>query len=497
MTDGARPKNVLLIMTDQQRWDTLGCYGAPTCRTPHIDALAARGVRFDAAYTPTSPCSPARAALFTGLYPHKNHVPMNGGNLNREVPNLAGELGGAGYQLGYAGKWHVDQAHVPSEYGFAGKDFPGYGYPPTDDLIPGLRYMQRISMPPHYKEYLDSRGLEVPQMLKAFYGDNPGKQNQEMYALQSGTVEQSFEGMVAEFTIDLLKQFAEGAKSGGRSVQHKPFFIWANFWGPHTPCFIPEPYYSMYDPQQIPEEPNFCETWENKPAAHDIYQRIWGLRNIGWEGWREIVARYWGYCTMLDDLTGRMLQTLEELGLADDTVVIYTTDHGDQMGAHGLIEKGPFAYEESWRLPMVVAHPDCEQPGSACEDLVYLTDLTPMILECAGLTAPDVPDNDSILPQVLGRDGGPQRESVYGAFYGHMVPAPFRFVCTHRFKLVFNVCDRGELYDLEEDPYELENRIDDPVMADVKAQLLEMMGEHIDRLGDPIRNQFEMLRHVY
>ena len=97
-------KNVLLIMTDQQRWDTLGCYGAPTCRTPNIDGLAERGVRFDAAYCPTSPCSPARAALFTGLYPHHNGVLANGGIVNPEMPNLAGELSGAGYNLNYSGK---------------------------------------------------------------------------------------------------------------------------------------------------------------------------------------------------------------------------------------------------------------------------------------------------------------------------------------------------------------------------------------------------------
>ena len=175
--------NILLIMTDQQRWDTLGCYGAPQCRTPNLDRLASRGVRFSTAYTPTSPCSPARAALFTGLYPHKNHVLVNGGILNAEVPNLGGELEKVGYNLGYAGKWHVDQAKVPSEYGFVGKDFPGYGYPPTHGFIEGLRYMQRIPMPPHYNKYIEDKGLEPPKVLEAMYGDNPGKQNQEMYAL--------------------------------------------------------------------------------------------------------------------------------------------------------------------------------------------------------------------------------------------------------------------------------------------------------------------------
>ena len=148
-------QNILLILTDQERWDTLGCYGAPTCRTPHIDGLAERGVRFDSAYCNTVPCSPSRAALFTGLYPHKNHVLQNGGEVNTDVPNLATDLGGAGYNLGYAGKWHVDNPKNPTDWGFEGKDFPGYGYPVTGGLVEGLRFggAQRRSIP-HYADYL-------------------------------------------------------------------------------------------------------------------------------------------------------------------------------------------------------------------------------------------------------------------------------------------------------------------------------------------------------
>jgi arylsulfatase A-like enzyme len=411
MPQADRP-NILLIMTDQHRFDTLGSYGAPTCRTPHLDALAARGVRFNAAYTPTSPCSPARAALFTGLYPHKNHVPANDGIVNPELPTLAGELGRAGYNLGYAGKWHVDHAKLPSDYGFHGKDFPGYGYPPTDGLIEGLRFGQWRNRPPHYRDYLAERGIEPPKVLEAFYGDNPGKHNQEMYALQSGDLESTFEYMVSEFTIDLLRQFADPGQGEGQPAKGRPFFVWTNFWGPHTPCLLPEPYYSMYDPAEIPEEPSFCETWANKPHVHELYERYWGLSSGGWESWREIVARYWGYVTMLDDLVGRLLDELDALGLADNTLVVFTTDHGDQMGAHRLIEKGPFAYEETWRLPMIAAHPAVEVPGSVCDEFVYLHDLFPTFQEVAGRAPHDAPDSASILDQILGRDTPTGRESV-------------------------------------------------------------------------------------
>ncbi|MEA3406828.1 MAG: sulfatase-like hydrolase/transferase [Chloroflexota bacterium] len=488
MAEDSQRKNILLIMTDQQRRDTLGCYGAATCRTPHIDGLAEKGVRFDAAYTATSPCSPSRAALFTGRYPHKNHVRVNNQILNPAIPNLATELGAAGYNLGHAGKWHVDEAKVPSEYGFEGKDFPGYGYPPTDGLIEGLRYMQRGSRPPHYKEYLEDRGLEPPKVLEAFYGDNPGKQQQEMYALQSGPVESSFEYMMSEFAIDLMRQFSE---------DDKPFFLWANFWGPHTPCFVPEPYYSMYDPKDIPQEPSFTETWARKPRVQELYERYWGLSSGGWESWREIVARYWGYVTMIDDLVGRMLDALRDLGLEEDTLIIFATDHGDMMGAHRLIEKGPFTYEECYHLPMVVAHPDCETPGSVCDEFVYLHDLYPTFLEMAGVRPPDVPDSQSILDNVLGRQSPTGRDSIYTAFQSQIFPFPQRMIRTRTHKLVYNVSDIGELYDMVADPWEMRNLIDIPETEALQNELLDRMREHMVRLDDPILRQFDVIRPVY
>jgi arylsulfatase A-like enzyme len=486
-------KNVLLIMTDQQRWDTLGCYGAPTCRTPHIDGLAARGVRFDAAYCPTSPCSPARAALFTGLYPHHNGVLANGGIVHPEVPNLAGELNAAGYNLGYSGKWHVDRHLNPTDYGFEGKDYPGYGYPLAGNVIDGVRYGGAWNTPvPHYTDYLASSGLEVPRLLSATYGENPNKQNQEMYALHTGDLESTFECMAAEFAIDLLRQF-----KASREREGKPFFLWVNFWGPHTPCLLPEPYYSMYDPAAIPVEPSFAETWANKPRAHELYEQYWGLSARGWKGWREIVARYWGYVTMIDDLVGRMLGVLRELALEEDTVVLYTTDHGDQMGAHRMIEKGPFAYEESWRLPMIAAHPEVECPGAACDEFVYLHDLFPTLLEMAGVEPPSVPDSQSILDQVLGHDTPTGRESIYGSFHSHILPAPLRFVRTRTHKLVYNQTDVDELYDLVDDPWEMRNLIDVPYRREVKLEMAKKLREHMVRLGDPILGQFDGWRYLY
>ncbi len=487
--------NILLILTDQHRYDTLGCYGADICRTPNLDALAARGVRFDRAYTNSVPCSPSRAALFTGLYPHKNHVLVNNQLLNREVPNLASELGAAGYQLGYAGKWHVDDPPVASDYGFEGKDFPGYGYPIYKGLVEGLRFGPSANSrgaTAHYADYLASHGYAPPKVLAAHYGDNPGKQGQEMYALQSGTLNQSFEYMVAEDTVNLLRTMKARRDQGG-----EPFFIWTNFWGPHTPCFIPEPYYSMYDPVLIPEEPSFGETWEGKPFVQHLVERYWGLSNGGWPRWREIVARYWGYVTMIDDLVGMILAEFATLGLAENTLVIFSTDHGDNMGAHRLIEKGPFMHEQCYRLPMIAAHPQCESQGSVCDEFVYLQDLFPTFLEIAQRPAPEVPDTQSILPQIRGQAVPTHRDSVYAQFFAQLFRYEQRMVRTRTHKFVYNLSDIGEVYDLVNDPWEMHNLFDLPEAKAVQDELKALMRAHMVRLDDPALRSFDTIRHVY
>ena len=492
MTYNDQKLNILLILTDQHRFDTLGCYGALICRTPNIDRIAQQGVRFERAYTSTVPCSPSRAALFTGLYPHKNLVRVNSDTLNPKVPTMASELKSAGYNLGYAGKWHVDSPKNPTDHGFEGKDFPGYGYPIYKGLVEGLRFGPGRPVTRHYENYLKERGYPVPKVLEAHYGDNPNKQQQEMYALQSGGIETNFEYMVSEDTIDLLRTMKERRDRDGA-----PFFIWTNFWGPHTPCLLPEPYYSMYKPESIPEEPSFGETWERKPFVQHLVERYWGLSAGGWQRWREIVARYWGYVTMIDVLVGRIMDELYALGCQDDTLVIFSTDHGDNMGAHRLIEKGPFTYEQCYRLPFVARHPACESPGRVCDEFIYLQDLFPTFLEVAGQPTPDEPDTMSIQQLLLGRKKATGRDSIYAQFYAQLFPYEQRMVRTRTHKFVYNRTDIGEIYDLVNDPWEMHNLIDLPETKSVQNELIDIMREHMVRLKDPALNAFDAIRHVY
>lgn len=482
-------KNILLILSDQQRLDTVSAYGLnDICRTPHIDRLAARGVRFNNAYTPTAICSPARTSVHTGLYPHHHGVTGNSMSIRAGVRGLPDYLNPAGYRCGYAGKWHVDEAVGPSEVGYVGQDFMGYAFPGSG-LLPGLQFgaVPRTGNP--YADYLRERGMELPTVSHRYVGTNPGCQDQEMFALHNGPVESCIEYFVAEETIRVIDDLT---KPG----DEQPFFLWANFWGPHTPCLVPEPYFSMYNPDDIPEHPSYRETWEGKPYRQQLIERMWGLGDLGWRGFQEIGARYFGHCTLIDDQVGRIVDHLAARGLLEDTVIIYSADHGDCLGAHKLIEKGEFMYDEIYNIPLVVAHPGCTAPGSVNDDFVYLHELTPTFLEIAGVENAQM-DGQSFLPAMLGDATPNGREEVYCVFHRHFTHAEQRMVRTRTHQFTFNSADAGELYDLTADPYQLHNVYDQPAYDAVRLDLMARMSRYMKDLGDPLRGWFERMKWVY
>lgn len=477
--------NILVIMTDQQRMDTVSAYGLnDLCRTPNIDRLADRGVLFTHAFTPTAICSPARASFYTGLYPHKNGVTANGRTINEGVKGINHYLDEAGYRCGYAGKWHVDQERGPSEMGFTGKDFMGYGFP-GGNLLPGLQFGARpMKGPNHYEAYLKENGFEIPTVSHRYVGTNPTNQSQEMFALHEGPVESSIEYFVAEEAIRVMHEMKE---------DDAPFFLWTNFWGPHTPCLVPEPYFSMYNPADIPEHPSYCETFDRKPHVQRMIEELWGLGDYGWQGFQEISARYYGHCTQIDDMVGRMVQALDMMGELENTVIVFTADHGDCLGAHRLIEKGEFMYDEIYRIPLVVAHPSCRLPGGTNENFYYLQEIMCSILDIAGVEVPDQLDGQSFLPAILGNQEPNGREEVYCVFDRHFTVANQRMVRTRSHQFTFNSSDTAELYDLIEDPYQLNNLIRDPAYQAVKMDLKQRMSRYMNDLNDPVKGWFNRI----
>ena len=485
----AKQPNVVVLMSDQQRLDTVSCYGLnEVCRTPHIDALAARGIRFDSAFTPTAICSPARASFYTGLYPHKHGVTANGLCLREGVRGLNHYLDEAGYRCGYAGKWHVDEQTGPTGYGFAGQDFMGYAFPGAD-LLPGLQFGAKPRGHNPYADYLKERGFDPPPTVShRFVGTNPSNQAQEMFALHEGPVESCIEYFVAEEATRVLDEVATG---------EDPFFLWANFWGPHSPSLVPEPYFSMYDPKAISEHSGYAETFEKKPYRQQLIERLWGLGDYGWEGFQEIAARYFGHCTLIDDMVGRVVAHLERLGVLDDTIIVYTSDHGDCLGAHKLIEKGEFMYDEIYRIPLVIAHPDCQAPGTACDEFVYLHEIMLSSLDAAGLDVPADLDGQSFLPAMDGRPFANGREEVYCVFDRHFTVVNQRMVRTRTHQFTFNSGDPGELYDLQRDPYQLDNVYGDPAYEAVRQDLMGRMDRYMEELGDPLRGWFGRIKGAY
>ena len=261
--------------------------------------------------------------------------------------------------------------------------------------------------------------------------------------------------------------------------QDKPFFIWSNFWGPHSPSIVPEPYYSMYDPKSIPGHPSYCETFEDKPYGYYLSEKMWGLGNYGWAGFQEIIARYYGHCTMIDDLVGMIVDKLKEAGLYEDTIIIYGADHGDCLGAHKLIEKGAFTFDEIYRVPLVVKGAGTQDNDS----LVTLQELMPTILDIAGAKLKKPVDGESLLPLMNGEKKSNGREHIFCEYHNHFYVARQRMVRDLDYQFTFNESERGELYDLKKDPYQLHNVCYDPAYKDIKKKYMDIIRQESGSTG--------------
>ncbi len=233
-----------------------------------------------------------------------------------------------------------------------------------------------------------------------------------------------------------------------------------------------------------------CEDWCHKPWVQKMMSaNYWGVEDMDESIWREAVAKYAGYCAFLDWETGRIIQALEEEGVLDDTVILYTTDHGDMVGNHKLIDKGPYPYDDIQRIPFIVAGPGVTS-GAVSDEMVYLHDVTPSILEWAGAEPFPCANAQSLVPVTAGGELARPRDDVYMTRHHHPFAYEQRWVRTRRHKYCFNAFDIDELYDLELDPHEMVNRIDDPAYASVKKDLIARMARHMEELKDPLIHCF-------
>ena len=463
----SRP-NILFIMTDQHRYDFVGCNGYPLAQTPALDGLARGGVRFTNAFTPISLCSPARSSFVTGNYPHEHGMLSNEGNfhhmfdrLNPELPTLYSRLREAGYRTGFTGKWHMG---------------------PNEEVAAKFDYARTMSDCYAWIEQEIGRRWNL--------GNEAWRLEHGPDAEFCGTSELDVEHHPDVWIGRQAERFiADHARDHG----DRPFYLQCWFFGPHFPIAVPPPYNTLVDPAEVAEWPNFRDTLEGKPRIQAQEKWRWNAEKIDWPQWQRIIAHSYGYVKLIDDAIGRMLAMLEAHGLADNTIVAFTADHGDNLGSHGLFNKGFNMYEETMHVPLIVRWPGTAPGGSTCERFASTLDLTETFFDAASVA--HEPIHSRGLAPLLRGEAVEWPDDVYAQFHGYETTlCTQRMVRTARWKYAYNPFDLDELYDLEGDPAELTNRIDDPACGDVLEEMRTRLYNWMARVDD--RQACELGYHI-
>ncbi|MHB1357159.1 MAG: sulfatase-like hydrolase/transferase [Anaerolineae bacterium] len=453
----AQRPNILLIHSDQHRYDCLGSNGHPLLKTPNIDSLAAEGIRFTHAFSPSPICVPERNCLLHGQWATEHQCITNYDSESprpprESLPTFSHALREGGYYLGYVGKWHVRQDRGPLDSQFGFTEFIADGNPYT-----AWRESQGLAPVPHSNGWL---GELDPHILP--------RQSQLAWG--------------SDHAIEIIQR---GAESG------MPFFVRWDPTEPHLPNVVPEPYYSMYPPCDIPPWPGFADTLIGKPYIQAQQRRTWRVDHWTWENWSRIVSRYLAVISLLDTQVGRLLDALKRLQVADNTLVIYTTDHGDLCGSHGMIDKMNIMYDDVVRVPLVMRWPDHIAPGSTCDAFVsHSIDLASTFCDIADVAIPDTFRGKSLIPLMLGNQDN-NRQDIFSTFHGNQFGLySQRMVRDRQMKYIWNLTAEDELYDLVQDPGELRNLATDPNYLGELQRLRRRMIAWLEDTTDPLMNQW-------
>jgi arylsulfatase A-like enzyme len=461
--------NIVFIFSDQQRYDTLSCYGNDWINVPQLNALADRSFVFERAYVAQPVCTPARSTIVTGLYPHSAGPIVNKMTLPADRQSVA-EMAPDDYHTGWFGKWHLGD-DVIRQHGFDEWISTEDGHRPE---YTQREYRTQMS---DYHQHLVDSGFE-PELRRA---------DGEMMFSPMQRARLPAEHQMASFLGGKAADFIDRNNDG-------PFMLYVSTFEPHPPYH--GPYDDMYDPEDLPVGPTFlkvpeggslhntvraeyCTQYLGQPDAEtDPYLQSNAARGhdvTSEAGWRRLRAQYFANITLVDEMVGTILDALERNGVADNTVVVFTSEHGEMAGDHGMLEKRSM-YEESARVPLIMHVPGISNSHQMLEGAVGHVDLVPTILDLMGTSLPDHLQGKSLTPVLRGEqtlDGNEvfvQWNGVSDIDDRHLGSAeinlrntqPWRTIVRDGWKLALCATDQGELYDMVNDPYEQTNLFDHP-----------------------------------
>ena len=523
---GQRP-NFLLFITDQQRYDHLGCMGDPLLQTPHVDKLAAEGTIINRFYVASPACQPNRASLMTGRMPSLHGVRHNGIPLDLHATTFVHQLQDAGYKTALIGKSHL-QNFLDMEAAYPPPSTPPGYEPPTEDHAEARcktgdesLYLNEVGrswrdpnfdiMQPYYGfaevRLCTGHGDKVGGHYRRWFAANCTDESQQPgldHALAQAEFgsPQTYQtavpphlhptAYVAQETISYLDEYAAGD-------QADPFFIQCAFPDPHHPFAPPGPYWDMYDPHDVTLPRSFYESNRDQlpPLAHiqrqrqEGYPRRWTAPFMAEEmPAKEMVAKNYGLISFVDDAVGQVMAQLTALGLENNTVICFMSDHGDWMGTHGLFLKGPLHYQGLVRVPFIWRDPDPQYNSGALDAIGSTLDFGATILHRAQIMPFNGNQGHNLLPLLAG-DANAGHENVLIEQATQYIYLGFdrlihvTSLISQKWRLtVWEGEDWGELYDLENDPEELENLWHQPAYAAQKSHLLLQMVHRIQSLND-------------
>ena len=468
--NGGRMPNILWICPDMQRFDTIEGLNNNYVHTPNLRKLMSESVTLTHTYVQSPVCSPSRASFLTGRYPHTTGLRSLGQRIRPDEHLVTRILSDYGYACGLSGKLHLSPT-----FGGRLEDRINDGYS-VFDWSHDLTYL----WPTHnmWHVWLREQGVKWPAPPRGREALTWGVPIDPKYTQTA-------------WCSDRAIQFIHGQRS------FNPWLMSVNIFQPHAPYWPTEEYLSHYNPADIPG-PNYHEgELKNKP----VYQQIDHQAGIGGHGpsfvktsdleHRKIKAAYYAMIEQVDTEVGRMLQALEETGQAENTIVVYMSDHGEMLGNHGIIDKGAYFYEGAIRVPMIIRWPGKYKAGLRSDALVEMVDLAPTLLEAAGIAIPERMQGRSLTPLLTGQTTT-HRDSIYCEFFDayeiYDAPPPMA-VCVRNehYKIVYyQTLNFGELYDLEKDPDETYNLWDSSNARTARNEMMQLMMSRMIGTVDPV-----------